>query len=84
MTKPFALPELLSRARNLVERHRGRRTTSEPDQTPEVQSFGSVQFDYRRYNVCPRPESFFAHGSLGVKSVSSPISTSHFSPKAMR
>ncbi|MDA1015379.1 MAG: response regulator transcription factor [Planctomycetota bacterium] len=57
MTKPFALPELLSRARNLVERHRGRRATSEPDRTPEVRSFGSVQFDYRRYKLTTKGET---------------------------
>ena len=37
-----------------------------------------------RAEIPPHSFLFFAHGSLGVKSVSSPISASHFSPEVMR
>lgn len=49
MTKPFALPELLSRARNLIERHQ--RRTQDAAQAPQSWSFGTTQFDYRRYEL---------------------------------
>lgn len=51
MTKPFALPELLARARNLIERQRGRRPTNEADRETDEWSFGTVHFDYRRYKL---------------------------------
>ena len=51
MTKPFALPELLSRVRNLIERHQ-RQTGSES--RPEAQEpcrFGHVTVDFLRFEV---------------------------------
>lgn len=54
ITKPFALPELLNRVRNLMERHRtiqeASRSTSEPSVSDEV-SFGNVSINFRTYEV---------------------------------
>ncbi len=47
MTKPFALPELLSRVRNLVERH-GHRS---PVPQELLFNFANVQVDFRRFQV---------------------------------
>ncbi len=47
MTKPFALPELLSRARNLIRRHSGRVTNGLAD----VVRFGDVTVDVDRFQL---------------------------------
>lgn len=52
MTKPFALPELLSRVRNLVDRRR--RTLEERPVTRSVEDterFGSVRVDFGRFEL---------------------------------
>lgn len=52
MTKPFALPELLSRVRNLVDRRR--RTLEQGHATrpvEDVESFGSVRVDFGRFEL---------------------------------
>ena len=52
MTKPFALPELLSRVRNLIERH-PRESRGEPvaEPTPDVVSIGDVKVDFKAFEV---------------------------------
>ncbi|MDP7275676.1 MAG: response regulator transcription factor [Planctomycetaceae bacterium] len=47
MTKPFALPELLSRVRNLLERH-GRRTSTPQE---SLFRFGRVEVDFSSFQV---------------------------------
>lgn len=47
MTKPFALPELLSRVRNLLERHQ-RHT---PGPQPRAYTFGQVRVDFHSYQL---------------------------------
>lgn len=53
MTKPFALPELLSRVRNLVERHplSKRPSPAADDRHPGDFSFGAVHVDFNKYEV---------------------------------
>lgn len=55
MTKPFALPELLSRVRNLLERHSSAQTSrSQPsgtDEPLESFDFGRVCIDFRRFEL---------------------------------
>ncbi len=55
MTKPFALPELLSRVRNLLERRQTGRSAAERPApaatTPEVFRFGNVQVNFRTFEV---------------------------------
>lgn len=55
MTKPFALPELLSRVRNLLERRRLPRATGEGDEATakptEPVEFGNVRVDYSTFEV---------------------------------
>lgn len=54
MTKPFALPELLSRVRNLIERHpRSARApeTPRPKTGGETYEFGGVQVDGAAFQV---------------------------------
>ena len=53
ITKPFALPELINRVRNLIER---RKATAGPalaraDGQPERYDFGSVVVDFRRFQI---------------------------------
>jgi len=55
MTKPFALPELLSRVRNLLDRH-GNGQTDEPsadstDETPDLYEFGNVRVNLATFEV---------------------------------
>ncbi len=52
MTKPFALPELLSRVRNLMERRR-RILEQDPRIRPAdvVEEFGSVRVDFSRFEL---------------------------------
>ena len=61
MTKPFALPELLSRVRNLIERH----STPEPTPTPrsasipDIYQFGDqITVDFSRFQIDVRGQSF--------------------------
>jgi DNA-binding response OmpR family regulator len=52
LSKPFALPELLSRVRNLTERRVQRQAGPARDRRqPDVHAFGSVQVDFRKYTV---------------------------------
>lgn len=52
MTKPFALPELLSRVRNLLERRsRALQIRIATRATAEVERFGSVTVDFGRFEV---------------------------------
>jgi two-component system OmpR family response regulator len=63
MTKPFALPELLSRARNLIERHTRQRETSPPDNSTNSAnegtfSFGDVKVDFSTFEVTNKDQTF--------------------------
>lgn len=55
MTKPFALPELLNRVKNLMERHRTIQTvargTPETNTPTDVVSFGAVEINFRKFEV---------------------------------
>jgi len=56
MTKPFALPELLSRARNLIERHAGQREAAATDDAnngtnKDTIRFGDVEVDFSKFEV---------------------------------
>ena len=51
ITKPFALPELLSRVRNLIERRSRTQTESLSDESNEVACFGEVTVDFRKFEV---------------------------------
>ncbi len=51
MTKPFALPELLSRVRNLIERRGARPVETEPPANPSKYEFGDVCVDFSRFEV---------------------------------
>jgi DNA-binding response OmpR family regulator len=56
ITKPFALPELLNRVKNLLERHRVIRDASRgPEEaggsSDEVFTFGNVRINFRTYEV---------------------------------
>jgi len=52
LTKPFALPELLSRVRNLIERRKRKPSSDGSDNPPEIVSFGNVTIDFRKFEVC--------------------------------
>ena len=55
MSKPFALPELLSRVRNLIERHPIDSTSLPPAASREVESevreFGDTKIDFSRFQL---------------------------------
>lgn len=55
MTKPFALPELLNRVKNLMERHRTIQTvargTPETTTSTDVVTFGNVEINFRQFEV---------------------------------
>lgn len=63
MTKPFALPELLSRVRNLIERHRllpatatppapdDQTAAEQPESAADICEFGDVRVDFRKFEV---------------------------------
>ena len=51
ITKPFALPELLSRVRNLIERRGRKRSGGNGDESPELSCFGEVAIDFRKFEV---------------------------------
>lgn len=54
MTKPFALPELLSRARNLIDRHAD---TSEATEKEDIVCFADVEIDFSRFQVTAKGET---------------------------
>ena len=59
MTKPFALPELLSRVRNLLRR--GKQQAPEPAgsrDTPETFAFNGVEVSFKSYEVRRGEETF--------------------------
>lgn len=63
MTKPFALPELLSRARNLIERHTRQRETSPPDNSTNSANegtirFGDVNVDFSTFEVTTKDQTY--------------------------
>jgi DNA-binding response OmpR family regulator len=63
MTKPFALPELLSRARNLIERHTRQRETSPPDNSTNSANedtirFGDVSVDFSTFEVTTKDQTY--------------------------
>ena len=51
VTKPFALPELLSRVRNLTERRRGGRVFQPRGEVPGTFDFANVHVDFSRFSV---------------------------------
>ncbi len=51
MTKPFALPELLSRARNLLERRRRLQGRPRITQTPDRLTIGNAEVNFRTYEI---------------------------------
>lgn len=56
ITKPFALPELLNRVKNLLERYRTLLTDNVPNDTevvfePSVYEFGNVRIDFQAFEV---------------------------------
>jgi two-component system OmpR family response regulator len=55
MTKPFALPELLSRVRNLLDRRRPVPSESPSDEIETFQ-FDDTQIDFRRFELTSRGE----------------------------
>ena len=58
MTKPFALPELLSRVRNLLQRHAAVAESSPPERLTERCQFGAVTVDYdNAIYVCEGPRN---------------------------
>jgi len=55
MTKPFALPELLSRARNLLERRRRLRqeqSRQSAETVPEEVDIGDAHVNFRTFEIC--------------------------------
>jgi DNA-binding response OmpR family regulator len=56
ITKPFALPELLNRVKNLLERYRTLRTDNNPTDTEatsklDVYEFGNVRIEFQAFEV---------------------------------
>ena len=56
MSKPFALPELLSRVRNLIERHPLDHSSlpavpRDPEPEPDVRQFGNAKIDFSRFQL---------------------------------
>jgi DNA-binding response OmpR family regulator len=57
ITKPFALPELLNRVKNLLERYRtlltdgGTNSTANDSAVPDSYAFGSVRVDFQAFEV---------------------------------
>ena len=58
MTKPFALPELLSRVRNLLDRERRFQVQAATAHVPDQYRFGDVSVDFRSFQVKHGAESF--------------------------
>lgn len=56
MTKPFALPELLNRVKNLLERHRTLIKSDRSAESPadDVRTFDHIQINFRTYQVTVR------------------------------
>lgn len=55
MTKPFALPELLSRVRSLLKRSASKSVSSDE---PDSYGFGNVSVDFRKYELTRGAETF--------------------------
>jgi DNA-binding response OmpR family regulator len=51
MTKPFALPELLSRVRQLLERRRRQRTSTSTAERDDLVRFGRALVNFRSYEI---------------------------------
>lgn len=51
LTKPFALPELLSRVRNLLERRRLAPNYTSEKPASDTFEFGQVQVDFRKFEI---------------------------------
>jgi two-component system OmpR family response regulator len=51
LTKPFALPELLSRVRNLLDRSHRMGLVPTPASPAEVYRFGNVTVDFQRFEI---------------------------------
>ncbi len=59
MTKPFALPELLSRVRNLLSRTQSSdQDSSRSEKSQELFDLGSVQIDFRAFQIVRGDEEF--------------------------
>jgi two-component system OmpR family response regulator len=58
MTKPFALPELLSRMRNLLDRERRLRERQAAAPGPETFPLGDVEIDFRKFEVRNGSETY--------------------------
>lgn len=59
VTKPFALPELLSRVRNLTERRRGGRGQHPRGEAPNAFVFSDVHVDFSRFSVRVRGKTHY-------------------------
>ncbi len=60
MSKPFALPELLSRVRNLIERHpidSSELPNASREPESEVREFGDVKVDFSRFQLAANGET---------------------------
>lgn len=62
MSKPFALPELLTRVRNLIERHPISDASQpaiprEPEPESEIREFGEVKADFSRFQLTVRGQT---------------------------
>lgn len=51
MTKPFALPELLSRARNLLDRRRRQKGKPKARQEPDRITIGNAEVNFRSFEI---------------------------------
>jgi len=61
MTKPFALPELLSRVRNLIERHSKPQSDTDATNTVMLESFqfgDRIHIDFSRFQIDVRGKTF--------------------------
>jgi len=58
ITKPFALPELLSRARNLLDRKRRLQGTAKSAPSLEPVEFDGVYVDFRKFEIRRAEETF--------------------------
>lgn len=57
MTKPFALPELLSRARNLLERRRRQQGKPQTTTVPDAVTIGNAEVNFRSFEVTARGQT---------------------------
>lgn len=56
MTKPFELPELMSRVRNLLARHAQVRGSGPPQDSEDVYEFDNIKINFTRHEVTVRGE----------------------------